>query len=300
MTQRRPLALKVWYYAVAALLVALAVGPALWLANVAMQPTSVAVNGVEVSYGVSEITNPRDYTLANFAGAMNVASDASRDGPSRWQRAWESGLLRPLMNSVIVTVLQCVLNVLLAALCAYPLARMTFRGRDLLFALILATLMVPEQVIVVPLFVTVVDMGLYDTLAAVIIPGAVSAFGVFLCRQAFLTIPLEMEEAARIDGAGALRIWWHVMLPLSRPTLATLAVFSMIGAWSNLLWPLIVLQDDRHQTLPVAIDQLLSVFGDNVRLAYAASVMALVPMVLVYIVMQKWLQRGLLSGAVKG
>lgn len=111
---------------------------------------------------------------------------------------------------------------------------------------------------------------------------------------------MEMEEAARIDGAGALRTWWHVMLPITRPTLATLAVFSMIGAWSSLLWPLIVLQSEGKQTLPVAINQLLSVFGDNVRLAYAASVMALVPMVLVYVVMQKWLQRGILSGAVKG
>jgi putative chitobiose transport system permease protein len=111
---------------------------------------------------------------------------------------------------------------------------------------------------------------------------------------------MDVEEACRIDGANALRIWWHVMLPLTRPTLATLAVFSVIGAWSNLLWPLIVLQDERKYTLPVAINQLLSVFGDNVRLAYAASLMALLPMLIAYGLSQRWLQRGMLAGAVKG
>lgn len=300
MDTRRPIFLTLWYYAVAILLVVLAVGPALWLLNVALQPTTVSVSGTTVSYGLGDLTHPRDYTLVNFAGAMDLPKDGTLTLSEKWNRAWDRGLLRPLVNSIFVTAIQATLNVFLAALCAYPLARMEFRGKGILFVTILATLMVPEQVIVIPMFVTVVDMGLYDTLAAVIIPGCVTAFGVYLCRQSFLAIPLELEEAARIDGAGALRVWWHVMLPLTRPTLATLAVFSMIGAWSNLLWPLIVLQSERKMTLPVAINQLLSTFGDNVRLAYAASVLALVPMVVIYILMQRWLQRGMLAGAVKG
>jgi putative chitobiose transport system permease protein len=274
MTSRRHPLLIAWHYAVAALLVLLAIGPALWLLNVALQPVG--------SYGVGDITAPADYTLANFRAVL------------------QSGLARPLLNSLIVTLIQTLLNVLLASLTAYPLARMTFRGRDLLFVTVLATLMIPEQVMLVPQFVTIVRLGLFDTLAAIILPGCVTGFGIYLCRQAFLAIPADLEEAARIDGAGALRIWWHVMLPLARPTLATLAVFSMIGAWSNLLWPLIVLQDERHDTLPVALDRLLSIFGDNIRLAYAGSVLALLPMVAVYLLMQKSLTRGLLSGAVKG
>lgn len=270
----RPTWLKIGYYVVAVALVLLAVGPALWLANVALQPKDV---------GLSQVTPPGKWTLENFQGAAGAG-----------------GIWRPMLNSVIVTAVQAALNVLLAALAAYPLARMRFRGRSTLFVLILATLMVPEQVIVVPLFVTISDMGLYDTLAAVFLPFSVTAFGIYLCRQAFLGVPAALEEAARIDGADALRVWWHVMLPLARPTLATLAVFSIIGAWSNLLWPLIVLQSDANQTLPVAINQLLSVFATEIRYAYAASVMALVPMVIVYLVMQRWLTRGLLAGAVKG
>lgn len=269
----RPAPRAIAYYLAAAILIALAIVPALWLANVALQPGT--------GYDLGDLTRPRDYSLANFRGA----------GPS---------LVRPFLNSVFVTIAQAGLNVLLAALAAYPLARMNFRGRDILFVLLLATLMVPEQVIVVPLFITVIDLGLFDTLAAVVIPFSVSAFGIYLCRQAFAAIPPDLEEAAHIDGAHAWQIWWHVMLPLTAPTLATLAIFSIIGAWSNLLWPLIVLQSDAKYTLPVAINQLLGVFGDNIRYAYAASLLALIPMLITYAVLQKPLQKGLLAGAVKG
>lgn len=289
---RRPLPLVLAYYALGALLAALAILPALWLLNVALQPKAIALSG---------LTPPAQATLDNFAGALGLReAGADLDAAGSLALMWERGLLRPLVNSLLVTLAQAALNVLLAALAAYPLARMRFRGRGTLFVLVLATLMVPEQVITVPLFVTIVGLGLADTLAAVVLPFSVSAFGIYLCRQAFVSIPLDVEEAARIDGADALRTWWHVMLPLARPTLATLAVFSVIGAWSNLLWPLIVLQSPERYTLPVAINQLLSVFGDNVRYAYAASVLALIPMLLMYLAMQRWLQRGLLAGAVKG
>jgi putative chitobiose transport system permease protein len=271
---RRPAMLSVLLYAAAALLAAVAIGPALWLAAVAVSDPTVPLN---------RMPGPSQLTTDNFSGA------------------WKAGSLwRPLVNSVLVTVTQALLNVLLAALAAYPLARMRFPGRDTLFLIILATLMIPEQVIVVPLFRTAVGLGLYDTLAGVVIPFAVSAFGVYLCRQAMVSIPKEMDEAAAIDGASALQVWRHVMLPLSAPTLATLGVFSVIGAWSNLLWPLIVLQDQSNYTLPVALNQLLGLFAANIRYAYAGSVLALIPMVLMYIAMQRWLQRGLLAGAVKG
>ncbi|MEM1011699.1 MAG: carbohydrate ABC transporter permease [Planctomycetota bacterium] len=274
MTNERPTWLKAAYYALATALVVLAVGPALWLLIVAIQPGGT---------GTSEVAPISEWTGENFVGAAEVG-----------------GLWRPLVNSVIVTACQTILNVGLAALAAYPLARMNFRGRNTLFLIVLATLMVPEQVIVVPLFVTISDLGLYDTLLAVFLPFSVTAFGIYLCRQAFLGVPAALEEAARIDGADSLRVWWHVMLPLARPTLATLAVFSIIAAWSNLLWPLIVLQRESNLTLPVAINRLLSVFSTEIRYAYAASLMALVPMVIVYLLMQRWLTRGILAGAVKG
>lgn len=270
----RPVWLSAVMYVLALLLAVVAIGPCLWLLAVALSPTDVPMN---------RLPGPGDLTTENFRGVWS-----------------EAGLGRAIINSLLVTVAQAVLNVLLAALAAYPLARMSFRGRSVIFVLILSTMMIPEQVIVVPLFRTVVGLGLYDTLIAVVLPFSVTAFGIFLCRQAFMSIPMSLEEAARIDGAGPLRIWWNVMLPLSRPALATLAVFSVIGAWSNLLWPLIVLQEQDRFTLPVAINQLLSVFATNARYAYAGSVLAIIPVLVFYLLAQRWLIRGLMSGAVKG
>ena len=177
---------------------------------------------------------------------------------------------------------------------------MRFPGMRTHFLFVLATTMIPEQVIVVPMFKIAAGMGLFDTLAGVVLPFSVSAFGIFLCRQAFLAIPAEMEEAARIDGAGSLRIWWSVMLPLTVPTLATLALFSIIGAWSDLLWPLVILNSDDKFTLPVAINTLLGTFSTNPRVAYAASVLALVPILVFFLAMGRWLRPELLGGAVKG
>ena len=271
---RRPLWLTICLYAAAFVLAVVAIGPCVWLLAVALSPTSVPIN---------RLPAPSQLTTANFQGV--------------WA---EAQMGRALLNSFLVTVTQAVLNVVLAALAAYPLARMRFRGRGVIFVLILSTLMIPEQVIVVPLFRSIVTMGLYDTLIAVVLPFSVTAFGIFLCRQSFMSIPSALEEAATIDGAGAFKVWWHVMLPLARPALATLAVFSVIGAWSNLLWPLIVLQEQHNFTLPVAINQLLGVFATNVRYAYAGSVLAIIPVLVFYLAAQRWLIRGLLAGAVKG
>ncbi|QOJ01462.1 MAG: carbohydrate ABC transporter permease [Phycisphaeraceae bacterium] len=269
MIDRRPPMVWAWWYAVAAVLVCVAVGPAAYLVL-----ASVATR--DASGGVS-------WSFAAYASA------------------WRDGKLGgPLVNSILVTAARAALNVIIAAMAAYPLARMRFRGRDTVFVLLLATMMIPEQVVVVPMFRTVVGLGLFDTLAAVVVPFSVTALGIYLCRQAFAQIPMEMEEAARMDGAGSLRVWWHVMLPLSAPTLSTLALFSVIGAWSDLLWPLIVLQSREHATLPVAISGLMGQFATDARVAYAASVLALVPIVLVLAAAQRFMRSDVLGGAVKG
>ena len=265
-------AIRALLYAGAVLLVILSVGPTLWLLFGAFSPATDDLGGV-----------PNSLTLSHV-----------RD-------IWEDdGLRRALVNSLLVTFGRAGLNVLLAALAAYPLARMRFRGRSTLFVLILATMMVPEQVIVVPMFTIVVGMGMYDTLLALVVPGSVSAFGIYLCRQAFLAIPTDMEEAARIDGASTFRVWLNVMLPLAAPTLATLAVFSVIGAWSDLLWPLVVLKSESNFTLPIKINELLGQFSTNIRLAYAASVLALIPIVVFFFAAQRWLRPNMFAGAVKG
>lgn len=272
MIDRRPLWSTLLWYAIAAVLTLIAVGPAIWLIVIAFQPPG------------GELYSLRGgFTLDNFRAAWN-----------------DGHLARPLLNSVLITIARAALNVFIAALAAYPLARMTFRGRDIAFVLLLATMMIPEQVIVVPMFRMIVGMGLYDTLAAVVLPFSVTAFGIYLCRQAFMAIPGELEEAARMDGAGSLRIWWSVILPLSAPTLATLALFSVIGAWSELLWPLIVLQDQEKFTLPVALNNMMSQFEANTRAAYAAAVLSLAPILMLFAVAQRFLKAELFGGAVKG
>jgi putative chitobiose transport system permease protein len=271
MIDRRPIWLSAWLWLVAVSLTVLAVGPALFLALVAVQPAG-------------DLGSLREgVTLKNFAGA------------------WEQGRLGwPFVNSVLVTVVRATLNVALAAAAAYPLARMEFRGRGLVLVLVLTTMMIPEQVIVVPMFRTVAAMGLYDTLLAVVLPFSVTAFGVFLCRQAFLAVPKSLEEAARMDGATSWGVFIRVMVPLSAPTLATLALFSVIGAWSELLWPLVVLSSEEKYTLPVAVNRLLGEFATNVRLAYAGSVLALLPILAVFLLSQRFLKAGAFAGAVKG
>lgn len=286
MLQRRPSWMKIGLYAAAALLAALAVGPGLWLVLGAVQPAG------------GDIGRPMESLVA---GVGEGGFLERRVTVANVREAWfDGGLGRPLINSVIVTLARAGLNVLIAALAAYPLARMRFRGRRALFLFILATTMIPEQVIVAPMFKIAAGLGLYDTLAGVVLPFSVSAFGIFLCRQAFIQVPFELEEAAIIDGAGSLRTWWNVMLPLAAPTLATLALFSIIGAWSDLLWPLVVLQSDDKLTLPVAINQLLGLFSTNPRVAYAASVLAVVPILVFFVAMQRWLTPQLFAGAVKG
>lgn len=262
--------LTAWIAAI--LFVTLAVGPAIWLVVGAFQSTEAELN---------TLSGP--WTTKNFEDAIS-----------------EGGLGLAAVNSVIVTLARAGFNVLLAALAAYPLARLSFRGRDIVFVLVLATTMIPEQVIVVPMFKIAAGLGLYDSLAGAVIPFSVSAFGIFLCRQAFLAIPRDLEEAAWIDGAGSLRIWWSVMLPLAMPSLALLALFSVIGAWSDLLWPLIILQSEDKFTLPVAINRMLGLFATNPRVAYAASVLAIVPIIVFFLAVQRWLKPELFGGAVKG
>lgn len=207
---------------------------------------------------------------------------------------------RYLVNSVIVSVLTVVLNLLFCSLAAYPLARLDFKGRDGIFTAIVATIMIPFQIVMIPLYVLAVQLGLRNTYLGLIFPAIASAFGIFLLRQAFQGVPKELEEAARIDGCTELGIWWYVMLPSIRPALVTLAIFVFIGSWSDFLWPLIILDRPEYYTLPLGVATLAGTFSLDWRLIAAGSVISIAPILLFFVVMQRYVVPTEAGSGVKG
>lgn len=207
---------------------------------------------------------------------------------------------RYLFNSTLVAVLTVVLNLLFCSLAAYPLARLQFRGREALFLLIVATILIPFQIVMIPLYVLAVKLGLRNTYLGLILPAIASAFGIFLLRQAFQGVPKELEEAARIDGCSELGIWWNVMLPAVRPALITLAIFVFIGAWSDFLWPLILLDQPDYYTLPLGVAKLAGAFSLDWRLIAAGSVISIAPILLVFGLLQRYIVPTDTSSGVKG
>jgi putative chitobiose transport system permease protein len=207
---------------------------------------------------------------------------------------------RYLFNSAIVAILSVSLNLLFCALAAYPLARLNFKGKTIIFSLIVATIIIPFQIVMIPLYILAVNLGLRNTYLGIILPNIVSAFGIFLLRQAIASVPLELEEAARIDGCSELGIWWNVMIPAIRPALITLAIFVFIGSWSDFLWPLIVLDRPEYYTLPLGVADLAGTFSLNWRLVAAGSVISIAPILLLFIFLQKYIVTTDISSGVKG
>ncbi|HEY9675600.1 MAG TPA: carbohydrate ABC transporter permease [Waterburya sp.] len=205
-----------------------------------------------------------------------------------------------LFNSTVVAVLTVSLNLLFCSLAAYPLARLDFRGRDLIFTLVVSTIMIPFQIVMIPLYILTVQLGLRNTYLGVIFPSLASAFGIFLLRQAFQGVPKELEEAARMDGCTELGLWWNVMLPAVRPALVTLAIFVFIGSWSDFLWPLIVLDRPEYYTLPLGVATLAGTFSLDWRLIAAGSVISIAPVILFFLFMQRYIVPTETSSGVKG
>ena len=205
-----------------------------------------------------------------------------------------------LLNSTIVSVLAVVANLLFCSLAAYPLARMRFKGRGLVLALVVATILIPFQVVMIPLYLLMVQLGLRNTLMALVIPQAATAFGLYLLRQSFLAVPVELEEAARIDGCSKLGEWWNVMIPAARADLITLAMFVFIGTWSDFLWPLVILDDPGLYTLPLGLQQLASSFSLDWRVVAAGAVVSILPVLVLFVLLQRFILPSASSDAVKG
>ncbi|MBW4627107.1 MAG: carbohydrate ABC transporter permease [Brasilonema octagenarum HA4186-MV1] len=205
-----------------------------------------------------------------------------------------------LFNSTLVAVLTVCLNLIFCALAAYPLARLSFPGREWIFLAIVCTIMIPFQIVMIPLYILTVQLGLRNTYLGIIFPDLASAFGIFLLRQAFMSVPKEMEEAARMDGCSELGIWWHVMIPAIRPALVTLSIFVFIASWSDFLWPLIVIQDENLYTLPLGVAKLAGTFSLNWRLVAAGSVISIAPVLLLFLFLQRYIVPTETASGVKG
>jgi putative chitobiose transport system permease protein len=205
-----------------------------------------------------------------------------------------------LYNSILVSVLTVSLNLLFCSLAAYPLARLSFVGQNGIFIAIVSTIMIPFQIVMIPLYILTVQLGLRNSYLGIIFPSLASAFGIFLLRQAFLGIPKEIEEAARLDGSSELELWWHIMLPAIRPALVTLAIFVFIGAWSDFLWPLIIIQDESLYTLPLGVAKLAGTFSLDWRLVAAGSVISITPVLLLFLLLQKYIVPTDTGSGIKG
>lgn len=204
-----------------------------------------------------------------------------------------------VMNSVLVATLTTVLSVTVNLLAGYAFAKVRFRGNRILFVLVLSTMMIPAQAIMIPQFRTVVHLGLFGTFWAVIFPSAATAFGIFLARQFFLSIPDELLEAARIDGAGNVRIFVRIVLPLCKPLIATMALLAFMGQWNDFLWPLITLKDPDLYTLPVSLRFLQGQYTANYGGEMAMALLACLPLVVLFLFLQRYFVQGLARTGIK-
>ena len=259
------------------LLIGLTVGPFLWLLS-----TSLKGAGENI-YAFPPNLLPQEPTLSNYVKVFESQPFGTY-----------------LRNSVVVALISVAANLLLASLAAYPLARMNFRGRGIVFGVLLATMMVPFQLLMIPVYELALALGLHNTTLGLVLPHACTAFGIFFMRQAFLSVPRALEEVALIEGVSRLRIWWFVMLPLVRPSLATLAVFSFVAVWGDFLWPLIITDDPAYFTLPLGVNRLASTFSMDWRLVAAGAVFSIIPILLVFTFSQRYFIEGAMKGAVKG
>jgi multiple sugar transport system permease protein len=211
-----------------------------------------------------------------------------------------TGIARYFLNSLIVATLGTTLSLVFNTSAGYAFAKLRFRGRNRVFQLLLAALVIPGQVTMLPLFLMLKEIGLINSFAGVLVPLVTSIFGIFLVRQYALSIPDELLEAARIDGASEARIFVQIVVPVLVPILITLALFTFLAAWNDFMWPLIVLTDQDLYTLPVALAALSREHVQDNEMMMAGSVLTILPVLLLFLMLQRYYLQGLLAGSVKG
>jgi multiple sugar transport system permease protein len=227
---------------------------------------------------------PIHASLSNFSRLFQQAKDY-------WRWA---------LNSLIISLSVTAFHLLFDTMAGYAFAKKRFPGRNFFFWLILSTLMIPSHVTLVPLYIVARHLHLINNILAVILPGTADVFGIFLMRQYIQTLPSELEEAARMDGCTEPGVFWRVIVPLSKPALGALAIFSFVRYWNDFLWPLIVLQKSQHYTLPVGVASLQGEFRTDFGLIFAGAALAALPMIVFFLIFQRYFIEGVRMGAVKG
>jgi multiple sugar transport system permease protein len=262
-------------YAVLTLIALITLAPLLWMASASFMPT-----GQASSFPPRFL--PKEFTYEHYASLFTRLN-----------------LARYLFNSAFLAIAVTAISLVINSMAGYAFAKYRFRGRDALFKLLIASMVIPAQVTMLPLFLMLNKMGVINTYMGVIIPGMAGIFGIFLIRQFALSIPDSLIEAARIDGASDFRIYWSLILPLCRPVLITLAIFTFMGTWNDFLWPLIVMTDDSMYTLPVALANLSLEHVQDTELMMAGSVMTIAPVLILFAAVQKYYIRGIMAGGLK-
>lgn len=260
-------------YVMLILIAIVCAGPFLWLLAASFR------SGQNI-YDISLI--PQNPTLENYIGVWEFLS-----------------VPRYLLNTVIITVASIAMDVILSALCAYPLACMRFKGKNFILGVLLASMIIPAAAGMIINYLTISAMHLLDTLAGVVLVGSVKVFSIILLRQGYMGVPKDLIEAARIDGAGELRIWWQIMLPGIMPTVSTVIIFDFISRWNEFLWPIIVLQDPAKYPLAAALQYLNGSFNYKFGYIAAGAIISVIPVIVVFVLCQKNYIEAV-SGAVKG
>ncbi|MEQ8671611.1 MAG: carbohydrate ABC transporter permease [Aggregatilineales bacterium] len=273
------LPLKILGYSILCLVALAMIVPFIWMVSTSLKPS-----GAEFAYPPQIL--PTSFNLENYKNLFTLVPFG-----------------RYFLNTIIVTFFTVFGQIIICSMAAYAFARLKFIGRDVLFVLYLATMMIPFQIILIPLFLIVFGLGWVNTYQGLIIPGISSVFGIFLLRQAFMSVPGDYQDAARIDGASEFVIYWRIFLPLNGPALATLGVFSFMGTWTDLLWPLLIARDQDMRTLELGLayfNSSLSAFQQtNWPLVMAAAVVLMLPVLLVYIFAQRYFIEGISLSGVK-
>lgn len=255
--------------------------PLVWSLSTSLKP-----NAMSMQYPIRWI--PKPFTLENYIGVLTTNRSVK--------------ISVALVNSAYVAVITVVLVVVTSALAAYAFARLNFKGRNALFWISISTMFIPPQIMLVPRFLLVNRMGLLDNHLALILSAIASAFGVFYLRQFFASIPVELEEAARIDGCNRFQVFWKIVLPLAKPGLATLALFTFLGSWNDFMWPLIVINSQEKMTVPVALANFRGAFHaalEQGNIMAAAFLSSIIP-IIIFILAQKAIVKNLSTSGLKG